>query len=245
MRKRQIVDFVNIRKEASVEDLAKEFCVSVETIRRDLKALDSEKLLIRVHGGAISSNNHFSDIGTSFTNRAKSNVEVKQRLVKAVIEHIKDGMAIGLDASSSSWMVAEALPNIYCTVVTNSINVVKALEGKSNIITICLGGMYSEKYKAFYGKIAKESLHNMSLDLSIISCVGFESQTGVWDSNEYNYEIKKDLIKASSKAILLVDKSKFNKRSLLKICSIDEIDMIVTDAVLDDESLTKKLITVD
>ncbi len=53
----------------------------------------------------------------------------------------------------------------------------------------------------------------MALDLCVISCVGFDEQSGVWDSNEYNYEIKKTFIEVSEKVILLADKSKYKKRA--------------------------------
>ncbi len=230
MRKKQIVNLVNREKHISVEELATTFSVSVETIRRDLKALDTKGLLVRVHGGATSKET--SDVGTSFAQRAKSNVEDKQKLVEIAISQIKEHSVIGLDASSSSWLLAQSMPNIKCTVVTNSINIINALEKKSNINIISIGGNYSEKYKSFYGIIARNTLNKMSLDLCFISCVGIDLNSGIWDSNEYNYEIKQSLIAVSNKTILIADKSKLNKRSLLKICEIDTLDCLITNAQL-------------
>lgn len=209
-------------------DLANDLDVSVETIRRDLKVLDEKGELIRVHGGAIGKN--YKDEGTSFNNRANRNVNDKMDLVDQVISNIYEGSVIGLDASSSSWLVAQALPNMRCTVVTNSINNINVLSGKNNISIISLGGSFSEKYKAFYGLIARKTLAEMSLDVSVISCVGFDELSGVWDSNEYNYEIKKMFINVSEKVILLADKSKYKKKSLLKVCNFDEIDIVISNA---------------
>ncbi|WED29790.1 DeoR/GlpR family DNA-binding transcription regulator [Vibrio sp. DW001] len=228
MRKKQIVNLVNNVKHISVEELSSTFSVSVETIRRDLKALDTKGLLVRVHGGATSKET--SDVGTSFAHRAKSNVEDKQQLVEMAISLIKEQSVIGLDASSSSWLLAQSMPNIKCTVVTNSINIINALEKKNNINIISLGGNYSEKYKSFYGIIARNTLSKMSLDLCFISCVGVDLNSGVWDSNEYNYEIKQSLISVSSRTILIADKSKINKRSLLKVCDLDALDCLITNA---------------
>lgn len=219
--------------QVSVQDLASELNVSVETIRRDLKTLDKKGELIRTHGGAISK--RYIDEGTSFTNRASSNMQDKQDLAKQVIEHIYEGAAIGLDASSSSWLVAQALPDIRCTIVTNSLNNISVLSGKKNITIISLGGHYSEKYKSFYGLIAKNTLQEMALDLSVISCVGFDEHSGVWDSNEYNYEIKKTLIQVSSKNILIADKNKYKKRSLLKICNFCEIDILISNTEIESD----------
>ncbi|WP_104037521.1 DeoR/GlpR family DNA-binding transcription regulator [Vibrio jasicida] len=216
--------------QVSVLDLSQELKVSVETIRRDLKLLDKKGELVRVHGGAIGK--QYKDEGTSFNNRAGNNIDDKKHLVEQVVSNIYEGSVIGLDASSSSWLVAQAIPDIRCTVVTNSINNISVLCGKKNISIISLGGYFSEKYKAFYGLIARNTLSEMALDLCVISCVGFDEKSGVWDSNEYNYEIKKTFIEVSDKVILLADKSKYKKKSLLKICDLDEIDMLISNAIL-------------
>ncbi len=230
MRKRNIVELVNKMKEISVDELASHFCVSVETIRRDLRQLDTEELLVRVHGGALSK--QAEDIGTSFSNRLKDNAEEKQCLVKKAVSWVYEGAVIGLDASSSSYHFASLLPNINCTVVTNSVAIISLLQGKSNIHIISTGGNYSEKYGAFYGSISINTLSQMSLDISFISCVGFDFDSGVWDSNEYNCEIKKKFIEISNNVFLIVDKTKFNKRSLLKICNINSINTIITNTDL-------------
>ncbi|ELV8651921.1 DeoR/GlpR transcriptional regulator, partial [Vibrio vulnificus] len=112
------------------------------------------------------------------------------------------------------------------------INNINVLCGKRNITIISLGGYFSEKYKAFYGMLAKNMLSEMALDLCVISCVGFDEDTGVWDSNEYNYEIKKTFIEVSEKVILLADKSKYKKKSLLRICGLDEIDLLISNAAI-------------
>ncbi|MGP8308279.1 DeoR/GlpR family DNA-binding transcription regulator [Vibrio sp. YIC-376] len=227
-RTNYILNVVNKSGKASVTDLANDLDVSVETIRRDLKVLGKKGELIRVHGGAICKN--YKDEGTSFNNRANRNVNDKMDLVDQVISNIYEGSVVGLDASSSSWLVAQALPNMKCTVVTNSINNINVLSGKNNISIISLGGSFSEKYKAFYGLIARKTLAEMSLDVSVISCVGFDELSGVWDSNEYNYEIKQMFINVSEKVILLADKSKYKKKSLLKVCDFDEIDILISNA---------------
>ncbi|MGF1735498.1 DeoR/GlpR family DNA-binding transcription regulator [Photobacterium satsumensis] len=230
VRTNRIIDYINDSGRASVAELSSELNVSVETIRRDLKHLDAIGYLVRVHGGAVSKKNN--DVGTSFNNRVKSNVEVKQNLVDKIIPQLFEGAVIGLDASSSCWHFAQSMPNISCTVVTNSLNVINALKGKDKVNIIGLGGNYSEKYEAFYGVLAKNMLDGISLDLCLISCVGFDFTHGVWDSNEYNYEIKRKLIDISEQVILIADKSKLHKRSLLKICDAVEVDIVVTDVIL-------------
>ncbi|WP_086981345.1 DeoR/GlpR family DNA-binding transcription regulator [Vibrio aphrogenes] len=230
LRANYILRTLNKVGKISAIDLADDLQVSVETIRRDLKALDRRGEILRIHGGAVSKN--YKDEGTSFIRRAGNCIDEKAELVEQALDNIFESAAIGLDASTSSWLLAQQLPDIHCTVVTNSLNIIQVLADKKNIITICLGGSYSDKYKAFYGMITKATLNNMSLDLAIISCEGFDKESGVWDSNEYNYDIKKKLIEISERTILIADKSKYKKRSLIKICNLDEIDIIISNANL-------------
>ena len=164
--------------QVSAIELAEELNVSVETIRRDLRKLDEREELVRVHGGAICK--AYKDEGASFNKRASNNVQDKKIIVGQAISHVYEGAIIGLDASSSSWHVAQAIPDIKCTIVTNSLNNVVALAGKKNISVINLGGIYSDKYKAFYGLMTKTALDNLSLDLCFISCSGYVVGEGVW-----------------------------------------------------------------
>ncbi|MDW6005140.1 DeoR/GlpR family DNA-binding transcription regulator [Vibrio mangrovi] len=233
MRRKQIVDIVNNNSQVSVIQLAQEFSVSVETIRRDLKFLDKQGLIVRIHGGATSKT--CRDIGKSFDYRAKNNIHEKQMLVEYALEYIEAGMIIGLDASSSSWLLAQAIPNIQCTIVTNCTYVISALSHKNNINIVGVGGSYSEKYKSFYGIIARNTLEKIALDVCFISCVGVDFDTGIWDSNEYNYDIKQSLIRSSKKTILIADKSKLHKRSLLKICDINTLACLITNAELNQQ----------
>ncbi|MEZ9564954.1 DeoR/GlpR family DNA-binding transcription regulator [Vibrio artabrorum] len=227
MRSLQIVELINDQRSATVEEIAQAFNVSLETIRRDLKKLDDSGALKRVHGGAVSVQK--IDEGLSFYTRSKDYIEEKKLLVNKALNYIKEGMVIGLDASSSSWCLAREIPNISCTIITNSLQNVVALEGKSNINVICTGGSYSEKYSSFYGQLAVDTLTNMSVDVCFFSCVGFDYDSGIWDSNEYNYQIKRSFINISEQVILIADKSKYKKRSLLKICDNESVHVIITD----------------
>ncbi|GAL28201.1 L-fucose operon activator [Vibrio variabilis] len=128
LRVSHILKEVSNAGQVSATELAEELNVSVETIRRDLKKLDEREELVRVHGGAICK--AYKDEGASFNKRASNNIQEKKIIVGKALAHVYEGAIIGLDASSSSWHVAQAIPDIKCTIVTNSLNNVVALAGK-------------------------------------------------------------------------------------------------------------------
>ncbi|VEH65822.1 DNA-binding transcriptional activator FucR [Rodentibacter pneumotropicus] len=79
---------------------------------------------------------------------------------------------IGLDASSTSWYFAHLMPDIPCTVVTNSMFNINALVNKPNIKTIVTGGVYSSKYEAFYGPLSEYLLQRLHINFSIFLVPG-------------------------------------------------------------------------
>lgn len=226
-REALILQLVNSSGKVNVNDLAQQFGVSVETIRRDLTALGKKGLIHRVHGGAVS--HKAKDIGSSFQSRQRFNGDKKHLIAASAIEYVFEGAVIGLDASSTSWHFAQMTPDIPCTVVTNSMHNITALVNKPNIKTIATGGVYSVKYDAFYGPLSEQLLQRLHIDIGIFSCTGIDSSGGVWESNELNASIKRKLMDACDKKFLLLDSSKFERRNLIRLTDLSQIDILFTD----------------
>lgn len=226
-RTSQILQLVNSVGKVNVNELAQQFGVSVETIRRDLRALNQKGLLHRVHGGAMSSQS--KDIGRSFQARQRLNSEAKKYIARQVVDYVFEGAVIGLDASSSSWHFAQLIPDIPCTVVTNSMHNINALVNKPNVTTIATGGVYSAKYAAFYGPLSEQLLLRLHIDLCVFSCTGVDSSGAIWESNELNASIKRKLIDASAQKFLLLDSSKFERKNLIKLGELSQLDILFTD----------------
>lgn len=226
-RHNQIIKLINEYGNVNTNDLSSYFNVSIETIRRDLTLLHSKGEIIRKHGGAFA--HYDTDEGERFSCRVNVNVNYKMSLVKRAIEHIDSKMTIGLDASSTSWLVAQQMDDIKCTVVTNSVKIINSLVDKKNITIICTGGQYSDKYKAFHGIVAQNVLSELAIDIGFISCSGFDLNTGVWDSNEFQCKIKRAIISSSNKVVLIADSSKYRKKYLMKVCDMSEVDDLITN----------------
>ncbi|MCI7352231.1 MAG: DeoR/GlpR family DNA-binding transcription regulator [[Actinobacillus] rossii] len=235
MQKREdlILQQINLAGNASVAELAKEFSVSVETIRRDLGELAERGLIYRTHGGAVSIKTR--DIGSSFQIRQRTNAENKKAITLNAIAYVFEGAVIGLDASSTSWYFAQQIPDIPCTVVTNSMHNIMALVNKPNIRTIATGGVYSSKYDAFYGPLSEKLLERLHIDIGVFSCSGVDSQGKIWESNEVNASLKRKMIDASGQKILIVDSSKFEKKNLILLGDLSQMDVLSTDKGLPDE----------
>ncbi|MBV7387771.1 DeoR/GlpR family DNA-binding transcription regulator [Pasteurellaceae bacterium TAE3-ERU1] len=222
-----ILHIVNSLNKVTVSFLSEQLHVSVETIRRDLNVLSNRGLLHRTHGGALSKKT--DDIGYSFQKRQKLNVNEKRQLAERVLDYIFEGAVIGLDASSTSWYVAQYLPNIPCSVVTNSMHNINALVNKPLIKTIATGGLYSSKYDAFYGPLSEHLLSRLHIHIGIFSCVGIDNEGAIWESNELNASIKRKMMDVSSQRFLLVDGSKFEHQNLVKLADLSKFDILFSN----------------
>ena len=117
-RQRVILNMLETQPSLRTIELAKHFNVTDETIRRDLESLDAENKLIRTHGGALRIEKRGVDL--PMQKRLQENRLQKQEIAQKAIKHIKEGETIFLDASSTVLALAEALPDIEITVITNA-----------------------------------------------------------------------------------------------------------------------------
>ncbi|HBO37928.1 MAG TPA: DeoR family transcriptional regulator [Pasteurellaceae bacterium] len=232
-RKDLILQYINSVGKVTVNELALRFDVSLETIRRDLTSLGKKELVHRIHGGAVSYQT--KDIGSSFQRRQRINCEAKRMIAERAVEYVFEGAVIGLDASSTSWHFTQLIPDIPCTVVTNSMHNITALVNKPNVTTIATGGVYSSKYDAFYGPLSEPLLQRLHIDICIFSCTGIDSNGAIWESNELNASLKRKMLDASGQKFLLLDSSKFERKHLIKLGDLSQVDILFTDRKVNNE----------
>lgn len=231
-RKSKIKELVLEKKSVSVSELAKMFSVTEETIRRDLKYLEDEGVLIRTYGGAFIQDGVENDINVDI--RETIFVENKEKIAIKCAELIHHGDSIFLDASTTSLFISAKIRNKRVTVITNSLKVANTLADSESVRLITVGGLLSSKSMSFLGRSALNSLQGFFVDKAFISCRSVSIEHGVTDSNEQQAELRQLAIKRANKVFLVADHTKFNKTSFATIGSFDEIDYIVVDKKLDD-----------
>lgn len=231
-----ILDYLKEYEEAGSAELAEHLGVSIETIRRDLNKLADQNKLYRTHGGAMSLQNQ--NIGQSFSTRKKIHNDGKKHLADLVLDHIFEDAVIVLDASSTAWHIAQRLANIPCKIITSSMRIIHSLAHKPHIETIATGGVYSEKYDAFYGPFSEHLFSRLHIDIAIFSCTGIY-EGAIWESNQLNLSFKRKVLAMSKQKFLVADHSKIEHKDVFQLCNLSEIDTLFTDLPLEDEILEK------
>ncbi|SET18623.1 transcriptional regulator, DeoR family [Natronincola peptidivorans] len=227
-RRKNIMAMLQENHVVVVPELSKLLNVTEETIRRDLEKLEKEGFLKRTHGGAVL--NESSGIDLPFSLREITNVEGKEAIGNKVAEFIHDGDTIMLDSSSTALQIAKYIKqkkNI--TVITNSVNILLELTNVKECKVISTGGILRPHSLSFVGHLTESALGKYHVDKAFISCKGIDMKKGISESNEMESEVKKKMVQNAEKVFLVVDSTKFDKTSFVKLLQLSEIDAIVTD----------------
>lgn len=228
-RRREILARLSVSGKVIVSELAKDFDVTEETIRRDLEKLDKEGLASKTYGGAVSK--HSSTIDLPYNVRESVNVEQKQTIADKICEIIHDGDRIMADSSSTAlYVIKKIKEKKNLTIITNSVKILLELAEKSDWTVLSTGGILKKGALSLTGSSAEKMISSYHVDIAICSCKGLDMSLGVTDSNENDSQIKQAMLASAERRILALDWEKFDKKSFVKVCDATSVDIIVTDA---------------
>jgi DeoR family fructose operon transcriptional repressor len=235
-RKAEILQLIESGQPVKVGDLSQRFDVSESTIRRDLQELENGGLIQRTHGGAISVQASFE---LSYQEKEIRNLEEKQRIAKAAVELVKDGETVFLDSGTTTLQIAFALWGKRITVATNSMDIAQVFMEDPQVEVIVLGGSLRKGVHSLVGFLTNEMLARLHFDKVFLAANAVDHDLGVTTPNLTEAETKRHMVKAGKKVILVVDHSKIWEKAMCKICSLSEIDLLLTDAGLDQEDVKR------
>lgn len=231
-REKKILEEILKNKKVTVKELAKNLYASEPSIRRDLVSLERQKLIKRVHGGAILEENGISSIKIPFVIREMEQSDAKIIMAEKAADLVKDGDVIFLDASSSAYNLIPylALKNDI-TVITCGIKAINKLS-EYNIKTICTGGTLIPSCQALVGDDAYNIIEQNNADIFFFSCRGLSDGGFLTDISAQENYVRRKMIKHSKKSYLLCASEKIGKKYYHNLCSIKDIDGIISEKEL-------------
>lgn len=220
------------REFVDAESLTTMFAASESTIRRDLIRLEEQGVLKRVHGGAISIKAH--DETLDFGRLAGSAPAAKARIGRAAANLLKDHQTVVLGTGSTVLEVGRCLLGRPLHLITNSIPVAELFwDSKSPEVTLTGGYLYP-RTGAQLGPICEQMLDSIHADVAVLG-IGGITAVGLTDSNTLIMGTVKKMMKRARKVIVVADATKFGRNGMVRIASLDEIDVLVSDGSLADE----------
>ena len=225
----------------SVEGLSKELDVSLVTIRRDLDALETQGLLRRTHGGAISIEPFFYEPfknDRSFQAQVERFADEKRRIGRAAAALIKEGEIIALTPGTTTTEVIRGIPlNHRVTVVTSTVNVAMELSKRKDLDVFVTGGHLRGEWFSLVGPTAAQSLSHLSIHTLFIGADGVDSKQGVTCFSPDESQLNSTMVKHAQRKIAVIDHSKFGVVAGWRICPTSELDILITDSGATDEMI--------
>ncbi|NOY75236.1 MAG: DeoR/GlpR transcriptional regulator [Kiritimatiellaeota bacterium] len=226
-RERMILDLLGSGS-TLVQEISTEIGVSLATVRRDLISLEKRGKVRRVHGGAVRTG--APDTEPLFTEKLSRNRDVKSKIAEAALSLIEDDDVIYLDGGSTILELAKLLgARQGLTIVTNSImTVVELFETEHKLILV--GGEFRKLSRTVVGPMTADTIDKLHIDKAFIGTIGFSFEEGISTTDSSEAFTKERVMRRSGKVVLLVDASKMGVPSFARSGSLEDIDIIVTDA---------------
>ncbi len=223
-------DYIRLLTERSykITELSQALYISEPTVRRDVVSMKKNGL-IESNRGLISLKTTSPDRRIPSFLREVQKADEKRVIAHHAISHVKDGMVIMLDASTTAYCVIPFLADFQSIlVITSGAKAALAL-ASYGINTICTGGkMISQSY-SYVGGDAIRTLSSYNADVAFFSCHGLTEDGIASDTSIEENEIRKVMIQQSSEAYLLCDKSKLGKKGLNILCNVKDISGVISD----------------
>ena len=230
-RREQILAMLKQDGSVKVQTLTSHFGVSIETIRRDLEALENEGLLRRVYGGAVLLSRR--SVEPLFRDRQVRNALEKEQIGRLAASFVEDGDVVGIDIGTTTMEMAKALRDrdLRLIVITNSIPIAAVLSENEKIEVILTGGRVRRGELSVGGHTLTES--NMRLfqtDKLFLGVGGITEKFGITDYREEETAFRRIGVERTKEVYALADHSKFGVTAMNQICEAGKIDVLITDA---------------
>lgn len=236
-RRKAILDHLKRAGYVEVNALADALAVSLATVRRDLLGLENEGLLIRTHGGAVPASASTAWEPSWDSKRTKM-LEAKRLIGREAAALIQPGETVILDAGSTTWQIADHLKaEDNLTVISNDLQILLRLTALTPGCTVVsTGGLVRESIYALYGSEAEHSIKGLKVNWTFLGANGLDLERGLTNSNLVTVSLRQAMIRAGQRVVVVADHTKFNQVALAQVCELSEIDLIITDSGLDEET---------
>jgi len=230
IRKEEILDILRRYHYVTVKYLSETLYISQSSIRRDLAILETQGLVIRSHGGVYAVDN--PNTLTPFLMRLQENSVAKRAICRKAAALVSDGDVLFIDGSTTCLFLPEFLSEKKnLTILTNSTKLSDLLLENTNATVYSTGGIFRiSNEPVLTGSIAENTCRTFHSSLMFFSSRAVSGNGIITDLNEPETHLRRVALQNTEKAFYLCDNTKFRHTSTFTVCSVDNIDGIVTDS---------------
>lgn len=210
-----------------IEDLTERFGISLMTAHRDLDELVDRGILRKTRG--VVSAAPTSLIESSEVYRSARQLAEKQAIAEAAAGYLEPGQAVFFDDSTTVLQLVPHLSTrVPLTVITNSITLMNEMKGTRDVTLLGLGGQFYNWCNAFMGPVTTAEIRRLRADRVFLSMAAITDDMVFHQSPEM-VETKRAMFDSAAMRILLADHTKFERRALHAMGTLDEFDVVIVD----------------
>jgi DeoR family transcriptional regulator, glycerol-3-phosphate regulon repressor len=229
LRQLNLMAVVRDQGSVSIEALAKQLAVTLQTVRKDVQKLADEGLLARFHGGVRVPSSTTENI--EYQQREVLNSQGKERIARAIAAQIPNHCALILNIGTTTEAVARALKQHQgLRVITNNLNVAAILSGNPSCEVIVAGGVVRSRDRGIVGETTVDFIRQFKVDIAVIGISGIETDGSLRDFDYREVKVAQTIIAHAREVWLAADISKFNRPAMVELATLSQIDRLFTDA---------------
>ena len=227
VRRLEILSIARVQGRVNVDELATRFEVTPQTIRKDLNELCDQRLLSRVHGGAIIASG-VENVG--YEARRIIAQEEKRAIGVAAAALIPNNSSLFINIGTTTEEVARALlDHEGLLVITNNINVATILYRHPRIDVIITGGPVRRGDGGIIGGAAVDFIRQFKVDHAVIGASAIDETGALLDYDYREVRVSQAIIENARQVMLVSDRLKFERSAPVRIGHISQVDIFVTD----------------
>ncbi len=238
-RQQRILETLRRSGKVTVEELTDAFGVSAPTVRADLAALDTRRLLRRTHGGALPLETSLYE--PPFAEREAAHHHEKRRIGRAAAALVRSGETVILDAGTTTHEIARALAETGrrdITVVTNNLpSAVLLMDAAPQITVIVVGGQTQPRRRATLGALAAKFLEPLRADRVFLGVSGVHPEAGLTAVDFDAVQTKQAMLAHAGEVIVVADSGKIGQTAFAQIAPVGVCALLLTDTDISDEDV--------
>ena len=232
-RLNSIVEYLEANNSSDVKLLSENLQVSDMTIRRDLRILEDQGIIISKHGGVfINPGERRGTVEADYTLPIAGTVRIaeKKRIAERAVSLIGPDDVITIDSGSTMEIFSKLLPKeMPLSILCYSLNVLNEVVKRTDSQIFFAGGVFHERSQMFESPEGLSMIKRTRAGKAFISASGANAELGVTTKIHHERAVKEAIMESSQSKILLIDSSKFGRVQTNYFAAFGDFDMIITD----------------
>jgi DeoR family deoxyribose operon repressor len=241
----RIIQYLQVNRGATLEELAEQLAVSEMTVRRDLEDLAAKNAVRLVHTGAIlpagvplgapggAPGGVQSGVPSLWSTADGDTARAfeKMRIGRKAASLVDPGDTLIVDSGAAAeWLVRALPPGMPLTIICSSLNILVEARRREKCAIVLAGGAMREDTLAFESAEGVGLMRRHRANKAFLAASGVSERLGVTCPGSGEAEMRKAAVASSQTRVLIADSDAFGRVAPAWFAELKDFDVIVTDS---------------